>query len=115
MRRIVIVIVLILLLTITVGASEFNPPEVHQEAAELMPDEATSFAEGLWYIFSESLEISSSTFFFIIMLSPVPDRIPTLFQYFIPFITSDSISPSFFAISAVVASLPEVARNITYI
>lgn len=56
MRRIVIVIVLVLLLTITVGASEFNPPEVHQDAEELMPDEATSFGEGLWYIFSESLE-----------------------------------------------------------
>lgn len=56
MRRIVIVIISVLLLTGPVRATEFTPPEVPDDVEYLMPDETTSFGEGLWYILSKSLE-----------------------------------------------------------
>lgn len=55
MRRIAIIIVLILLLIGPVGATAFTPPVVPQNVEHLMPDETSSFGEGLWYVLSESL------------------------------------------------------------
>lgn len=56
MRKIVIIIALIMLFVEPVGAAMFTPPEAPQSTARLMPDQTDSFAEGFWYILSESLE-----------------------------------------------------------
>ena len=56
MRRIVIVIICVMLLVGSVEATEFTPPQAPNDVEYLMPDETTSFGEGLWYILSKSLE-----------------------------------------------------------
>lgn len=45
---------IVLLLIEPVSADSFTPPEAPRDAGHLMPDESSSFAEGLWYILSRA-------------------------------------------------------------
>ena len=50
MRRLVMVVLLLIFLAFPVHAMDFAPPEAPDEIAELIPESADSFGEGLWNV-----------------------------------------------------------------
>lgn len=53
MRKAFLAIILVFSLITQVYAAEFTPPEVPQSGADLMPERADSFVEGLWMILQD--------------------------------------------------------------
>ncbi len=56
MRKIIIITVLLSVLCLPVMAMEFTAPAVPQQAEGLMPKDTETFAQGLWYVFKESVK-----------------------------------------------------------
>ena len=59
MRRVLIFAVLVILLSLPVRAMEFEAPPPPDSAAELLPEQADSFGEGLWNVLREGAEYLS--------------------------------------------------------
>ena len=59
MRRVLIFVFLVILLSLPVRAMDISAPEPPAVAAELLPKEADSFAEGLWNVLSSGLKLAA--------------------------------------------------------
>ena len=59
MRRVLIFVFLVILLSLPVRALDFSAPEAPDAATELLPEEADSFAEGLWSVLSAGAKLAA--------------------------------------------------------
>ena len=59
MRRVLIFVFLVILLSLPVRALDFSAPEAPDAAAELLPEEADTFAEGLWSVLSAGAKLAA--------------------------------------------------------
>lgn len=59
MRRILIFVSLVILLSTPVHAMDFSAPEAPDSAQEYLPEEADTFAEGLWNVLRAALETAA--------------------------------------------------------
>ena len=57
MKRLFIILFVISALCMPVSAMDFTAPEAPPKAQQVMPDEAESFGEGLWYIIRSAIDL----------------------------------------------------------
>ena len=55
MKKLILILTIFVLLAPKANAIEFVPPEIPGAAADRMPQEPESFADGLWSIIQESI------------------------------------------------------------